>query len=51
MNKNFLRAALLVLAGSYVAIGLAACNTVAGAGTDVRDTGQSIHNSAERAKN
>jgi len=51
MNRNFLKAAILVLAGSYVAIGLAACNTIAGAGTDVKETGQSIHNSAEKAKN
>jgi len=51
MNRNFLRASLLILLGSYAAAGLAACNTVEGAGQDVKATGSSIEESAQRNKN
>jgi predicted small secreted protein len=41
-------AALAVIA--LLANSLAACNTVAGAGKDVKATGQAIENAAEKAK-
>lgn len=51
MKRNFLKASLLILLGSYAAAGLSACNTVEGAGRDVKATGSSIEDSAARAKN
>ncbi|MGB3809891.1 MAG: entericidin A/B family lipoprotein [Parvibaculum sp.] len=50
MKKNFTRVALLVLVAGYGAAGLAACNTVEGAGKDVKATGSTIENSARNAK-
>jgi len=41
-------AALLALAG--VALGLAACNTIEGAGKDVKATGSAIEKAAEKSK-
>ena len=41
-------AGLAVMAG--IAIGIAACNTVEGAGKDVKATGQAIENTADKAK-
>ena len=41
-------AALVVMMG--FAIGLAACNTIEGAGKDVKATGQAIENTADKAK-
>lgn len=38
---------LLVLATTF---GLAGCNTIAGAGHDIKDAGQGIQNSADRHK-
>jgi len=46
MLKRF--AALLALSG--IAVGLAACNTVEGAGRDVKATGNAIEKAAESAK-
>lgn len=47
LDFTLLRAAMLgvVLAGT--AIGLSACNTVAGAGQDVKNTGQATTNAAQ----
>ena len=41
-------AALAVMAG--IAIGIAACNTVEGAGKDVKAAGQGIEKAAEKTK-
>ena len=41
-------AALVVLAG--LVAGVSACNTVEGAGKDVKATGQAIENTADKAK-
>ncbi|MEO8346068.1 MAG: entericidin A/B family lipoprotein [Betaproteobacteria bacterium] len=41
-------AALAIMAG--MVIGLAACNTVEGAGKDVKAAGQGIEKAAEKAK-
>ena len=41
-------AALVVLAG--LVVGVSACNTVDGAGKDVKATGQAIENTADKAK-
>ena len=41
-------AALVVLAG--LVVGVSACNTVEGAGKDVKATGQAIENTADKAK-
>ena len=41
-------AALLALAG--IALGLAACNTIEGAGKDVKATGSAIEKAAEKSK-
>jgi predicted small secreted protein len=46
MLKRF--AALAVLAGMLV--GVSACNTVEGAGKDVKATGQAIENAADKSK-
>ena len=46
MLKRF--AALLALSG--IAVSLAACNTVEGAGRDVKATGNAIEKAAESAK-
>lgn len=51
MNGNLLKAFLLILFGSYAAAGLAACNTVEGAGQDMKAGGAAIENSAQRNKN
>lgn len=51
MRKNFLRAFLLIFVGSYGAAGLAACNTVEGAGKDVKAGGAGIERSAHENKN
>lgn len=44
------RIALALAALFVVAFTLAGCNTMAGFGQDVQDTGQSIHKSAEKHK-
>jgi predicted small secreted protein len=41
-------AALVALAG--LAVGLAACNTIQGAGKDVKAAGQAIENAADKSK-
>ncbi|HEY5310333.1 MAG TPA: entericidin A/B family lipoprotein [Casimicrobiaceae bacterium] len=41
-------AALAVVAG--IVAGVSACNTVEGAGKDVKATGQAIENTADKAK-
>jgi entericidin B len=41
-------AALAIMAG--IAIGIAACNTVEGAGKDVKAAGQGIEKAADKAK-
>jgi predicted small secreted protein len=41
-------AALAVMAG--IVVGISACNTVEGAGKDVKATGQAIENTADKAK-
>ena len=42
---------LLCLAAMVAALGLSACNTISGAGQDVRAAGQAVTNTAEDAKN
>lgn len=51
MRKNIAKALLLVLVAGYGAAGLAACNTVEGAGQDVKAGGAAVENSAHDAKN
>jgi len=46
MMKKF--AALAIMAG--FAVGLAACNTIEGAGKDVKAAGQGIEKAAEKTK-
>ena len=41
---------LLVLAVLAAALGVTACNTVKGAGTDIKKTGDAIEATAEKAK-
>ncbi len=41
---------LIVLAAAVAAIGVAACNTVAGAGQDVSAAGHAVTNTANDAK-
>jgi predicted small secreted protein len=41
---------LAVLACLSAALGLSACNTVKGAGTDIKKTGDTIEDTAEKAK-
>jgi predicted small secreted protein len=40
----------LALAALIATIGLSACNTVKGAGTDIKKTGDAIEDTAEKAK-
>lgn len=40
----------LALAALIAALGLSACNTVKGAGTDIKKTGDAIEDTAEKAK-
>jgi entericidin B len=47
--KNF--PALAALSLVLATLGLAACNTVEGAGQDLKAGGQAIENSADRTKN
>lgn len=46
--KTIFRNALLVIA--VASCGLAACNTVEGAGQDIKSTGKAIENTADNAK-
>lgn len=48
--RTDLRTKLTALFIGACAIALAACNTVEGAGQDIKQTGSSIENSANRAK-
>lgn len=50
MRKNLTKAVLLVLMAGYGAVGLAACNTVEGAGQDIQKGGQKIEDTARDAK-
>lgn len=43
-TKSFALAALIAT------LGLSACNTIQGAGTDIRKTGNAIEDTAEKAK-
>jgi predicted small secreted protein len=45
MNKHILLLTLLV-----AAVGVSACNTVKGAGTDIKKTGDAIEDTAEKTK-
>ena len=45
------KASVLVLALSLSAMTLAACNTTAAAGRDIKSAGKAIENNAEDAKN
>lgn len=49
MRKNIMKAVLLVMVAGYGA-GLAACNTVEGAGQDIQRGGESIEGAAQNAK-
>ncbi len=40
----------IVLAALIATIGLSACNTIQGAGTDIKKTGNAIEDTAEKAK-
>ena len=45
-NKSGIAVAAIIVA----ALGVSACNTVQGAGTDIKKTGDAIENTAEKAK-
>jgi predicted small secreted protein len=51
MRRNILRGLLTVLVVGYGAVNLAACNTVEGAGQDMKAGGAAVENSAHDAKN
>lgn len=40
----------IALAALMATLGLSACNTIQGAGTDIRKTGDAIEETAEKAK-
>ncbi len=40
----------IALAALIATIGLSACNTIQGAGTDIKKTGNAIEDTAEKAK-
>lgn len=44
-----MKALIIALLGLF-AVSLSGCNTVAGAGKDVKATGQAVENAAEQAK-
>jgi len=47
LDGTFLRTAMIGLLLAGAAISLSACNTVAGAGQDVKNTGQATTNAAD----
>lgn len=40
----------IALAALFASLGLSACNTIQGAGTDIKKTGNAIEDTAEKAK-
>jgi predicted small secreted protein len=44
------RAAILASAATLIVLGLSACNTISGAGQDIKSTGKAIERSAEASK-
>ncbi len=50
MRKSIMKAVLLVMVAGYGAAGLAACNTVEGAGQDIQKGGEKIEGAAQNAK-
>lgn len=49
MRKSIMKGVLLVMVAGY-GVGLAACNTVEGAGQDISKGGQKIEGAAQNAK-
>jgi entericidin B len=47
LDGTFMRAAMMGLLLAGAAVSLSACNTVAGAGQDVKNTGQATTNAAD----
>lgn len=50
IDGRFMRVALLGLALAGAAISLAGCNTVAGAGKDIKNTGQATTHAAQNVQ-
>ncbi|HTI02601.1 MAG TPA: entericidin A/B family lipoprotein [Acidisoma sp.] len=50
LDGTFLRTAMIGLLLAGAAISLSACNTVAGAGQDVKNTGQATTNAADNVQ-
>jgi len=50
MTRHIAPRLLALLAATAVASMLTACNTVEGAGKDVKATGQAVENAADKAK-
>ena len=44
------RAVATIVAAAVIVLGFAACNTVSGAGKDIKSTGKAIENTAEDNK-
>jgi len=49
-NKSASQAAMLTLAALIVAVGFSACNTIEGAGKDIKSTGNAIERTADDNK-
>jgi predicted small secreted protein len=50
MTSSFKRAATLLAGAAILALTVSACNTVEGAGRDVKSTGKAIERTAEKNK-
>lgn len=50
MTSHMSLSRLVALVCVTAAVGLSACNTVKGAGTDIKKTGDTIEDTAEKAK-
>jgi predicted small secreted protein len=49
-NTSFTRGLVLCIAATAIVLGFAACNTVSGAGKDIKSTGKAIEHTAEDNK-
>ena len=49
-SKTVSRTAMITIAALIVAVGFSACNTIEGAGQDMKSTGKAIERSADDAK-
>ena len=50
MSKSIIARLLFAVAAGFVAVHSIGCNTTSGAGKDISDAGDAIHDSAERNK-